>query len=68
MTDEETIRAALPHVRRVAQNVGPLHAAWDVIFDAEAWLEGKQTLVRGSHEEVGRWLAEILACHIPSVS
>ena len=25
--------------------VGPLHSMWDVVFDAEALLEGKETLV-----------------------
>lgn len=37
-------------MRGVAARVGPQHAFWDVIFDAEAMLEGKQTLL--PHHEV----------------
>lgn len=44
MTDEE-IREAIKYCRSVAEPIGPQHAWWDLIFDAEAMLTGGQTLV-----------------------
>lgn len=41
---EETLRAAIRASRARASAVGPLHAAWDTIFDAEALLDGKPML------------------------
>lgn len=44
MTDDE-IREAIRKARSIAAPVGPMHSYWDVIFDAEALLEGKPTIV-----------------------
>ena len=35
----------IPIVRRKAAMVGPLHADWDVIFDAEALLDGRPAII-----------------------
>lgn len=35
-----------------AQRVGSLHANWDLIFDARALIEGKQTLLSGTKPHV----------------
>ena len=44
MTDDE-IRAAAVSMRKRAVLVGMQSSLWDVIFDCEALLEGRQTLV-----------------------
>lgn len=31
--------------RKIAEPVGPLHSLWDVIFDAEALLAGRRSLM-----------------------
>lgn len=48
------LRECIKEMRAVAQPVGPLHGWWDVIFDAEACLDGKPMAV-----ELSRW--EILS-------
>jgi hypothetical protein len=45
MSDSE-IAAAVAQLRSRAQAVGPLHADWDLIFDAEAILAGKPSLLQ----------------------
>lgn len=54
MTDEErsALRAGIQRARAVAAPVGPLHGLWDVIFDAEALLEGKPTQLSGPPDHV----------------
>ncbi|MBY0559840.1 hypothetical protein [Hyphomicrobium sp.] len=52
MTDEE-LRTATKCARAKASAVGPMHALWDVILDAEAILAGKQSLLsRKQVEEI----------------
>lgn len=41
----EDIRCLIKAARRKARSVGPLHALWDVIADAEALLDGRKTLL-----------------------
>jgi hypothetical protein len=65
MSDIDRIRGALPRVRTIAARVGPLHAAWDAIFDGEAILEGRPTLLRGTAEDVARMVADALARQLP---
>lgn len=49
MTEE--LAKAISAARITAQRVGPMHSAWDDIFDAEAILAGKNTLnVWGSRD------------------
>lgn len=48
----ERIRALIPLARAKAEPIGPLHAAWDDIFDGEALLLGRETLARGTLDEV----------------
>jgi len=41
------LETAIKLLRAVAEPVGPIHGAWDVIFDMEALLKGRQTLLEG---------------------
>lgn len=45
MTDDQ-MRVAIKAAREVAQSVGPMHALWDTIFDAEAILAGRPSLLK----------------------
>lgn len=38
------LRDAIVAARQRAAKTGPMHALWDVIFDAEAWATGRETL------------------------
>ncbi len=49
--------------RKVATPVGSMHSLWDVIFDAEALLKGKETLLKGTEQEVHKQLVEWLEEH-----
>lgn len=40
----EELQNAISNARKRASKVGALHADWDVIFDAEALIAGKETL------------------------
>jgi len=44
VTDDE-LKAFIKAARQQAAPVGPGHALWDLIFDAEAMLVGGQTLL-----------------------
>lgn len=39
------LREAVAKWRAVAQPIGPHHAYWDLIFDAEALLDGRKTIL-----------------------
>lgn len=39
------VQSCVATMRSVAAIVGPLHGLWDVIFDAEALLQGRATIV-----------------------
>jgi hypothetical protein len=45
MTDDE-LKAAIHAARGIAGKVGPMHARWDTIFDAEAILQGKPSMLK----------------------
>jgi hypothetical protein len=47
MTDEQTeeMRRLLPIARGAAAKIGPMHSMWEVIFDAEALIQGKNAIV-----------------------
>ena len=51
LTDDQ-LKAFIKAARQRAAPVGPLHALWDLIFDAEALLVGGQTLL--SCEQIER--------------
>jgi len=51
MMDHRQFVRAVEILRAVAQRTGPQHASWDVIFDAEAMLAGRET-VMPRHEVV----------------
>lgn len=53
MTDDE-IRALVVKARAIAAPVGPMHALWDVIFDAEALLDGRLTVC--AREQIEEYL------------
>jgi hypothetical protein len=55
MTDEE-LRTAIERARKKASAVGPQHALWDVILDAEAILRGQRSVI--DRQGVERILAE----------
>lgn len=44
MTNDE-LSAAAKAMRGVASKVGPLHAYWDVIFDIEATVQGRPSIL-----------------------
>jgi len=61
--------------RRVAAPVGPLHAWWDFIFDAECLLKGRKPMLdetvqwyiqegRDGLVKWGHWKAEVLDEHL----
>lgn len=56
----DRLLALLPAARRTAQIVGPQHAFWDVIMDAEALMDGRPTLLKGSPNEVAHKLIDML--------
>ena len=59
--DLERIRELIPRCREIAQEVGPLHALWEAIFDGEALLVGKTPLfLPGSAEDVAKQVRELL--------
>lgn len=57
----ERIRAALPAARAEASKTGSISPLWDVIFDAEAILSNKPTLMKGSRDDVAIAMANHLA-------
>lgn len=57
---KEIMRRGLPGARKVASAAGSIHPLWDAIFDAENFLEGKQTLLSGDPEYVAGVIAQSL--------
>jgi len=57
MNDSE-LRELIERARRVAERVGPMHALWDVISDAEDILAGRPA--RLSRDQI-----EALLTHLP---
>src|SRR5262249_46608957 len=55
MTDDE-LRDRIQKARQIASSVGTQHALWDVIGDAEAILDGRQSFMK--RDEVERILRE----------
>lgn len=55
----DRLLALLPAARRTAQMIGPQHAFWDVIMDAEALMDGRPTLLKGSPNEVAHKLIDM---------
>jgi uncharacterized protein (DUF2236 family) len=51
---------AVSSARAKAAAIGPQHALWDVIMDAEALMAGRQTLVQGSEDERAETLTRAL--------
>lgn len=45
MTREDEARILIKELRKVAEPVGPLHAAWDTIFALESALEGSPAIL-----------------------
>lgn len=50
--DLERVWELIRILRSRAEPVGPLHSAWDLIFDLEAVVEGRETLLRKTPEEI----------------
>jgi hypothetical protein len=38
-------------LRKIAAPVGPLHSYWDLIFDMESFIDGKETLLNQTADE-----------------
>lgn len=57
---EDRLRAAIAAAKPRVQAVGPMHSDWDVIFDGECLLQGKQTFLSGSRDELLRKLTDML--------
>jgi len=55
------IEKLLPIVREKAVAVGSLHSAWETIFDAEAYLKGRDAEAIVSAETVVEYLREFAA-------
>ena len=47
-------------MRKVAAPVGPMHGWWDVIFDVEAFLQGKPVILEKTTEEWIKFCDDIL--------
>lgn len=45
------LRELVAEMRKVAAPVGSLHSFWDVMWDMEAFLEGRPTIIRQSADE-----------------
>jgi hypothetical protein len=59
---ERLVRSRLVHARARAARVGPMHALWEVIFDAEALLKSQHTVVAYTDRLEGlRQLADALS-------
>lgn len=54
----DALRRRIIAWRAIAEPVGPLHALWDVISDADALLAGRETILPGTPDEV---YAELMA-------
>lgn len=48
----DTLRRRIIAWRAIAGRVGPQHVFWDFIADAEALLDGRETFLRGTRDEV----------------
>jgi hypothetical protein len=63
---DEALRAAIRAGRTVAAKAGTMHGSWDAIFDGEALLEGKPTLLRFETREEGvRVIYNLLKGNLP---
>lgn len=49
-TQIDQLKEFRTRLRRIAQQVGSMHAYWDLIFDIEAVLEGKQGVISDPDE------------------
>lgn len=56
MSDDE-IRQGIKKMRAIAAPVGPMHAYWDVISDAECLLAGKPTLC--SRDVIEKFISDL---------
>lgn len=61
---EADLLARINEARRIAMPVGPMHALWDVIFDAEAYLNGNSTMLNYGppNEALGNLIAALDDC------
>jgi hypothetical protein len=50
-TVQEDLRELVGKMRDIAAQIGPLHAWWEIIFDVEAFIAGKPTLLKKTGPE-----------------
>jgi len=57
MTEEQRaeLTRLVAELRKVAQPVGPIHSWWDLIFDVEAVLKGRRSILTQTPE---KWIAD----------
>lgn len=56
MTEEQKrskLKENIAEIRRQIRPVGPMHSSWDWVFDMEAFLDGRDTILKKSLDE---WL------------
>jgi hypothetical protein len=59
------LRTAMDRARLVASPIGPMHAAWDPILDAQCLLDGRPTFIKGTREQLMRTLTIELELLVP---
>lgn len=52
MTDKEKLRILVDRMKGVAVKTGPLHGWWELIFDMEVCLEGREVAVPTSNRGI----------------
>lgn len=58
--DDERLKAAIRLARQTVEPGNTMHSIWDDIGEAEALLTGGQMILKGSREELRKWLTDNL--------
>lgn len=53
------IQSLISSLRSVAHKAGPLHSYWDIIFEAEAFVEGRPTLREWTADGLIRYMENL---------
>jgi len=57
---DERLKAAIRLARQHVEPANTMHPIWDDIFEGEALLTGGQMILKGSREELRKWLTDNL--------
>lgn len=63
-TYEDGLRFVLRRMREIAVTQGPQHSFWDAIFDIEAFLAGRPTIIQHTAKEWLELAAEYLGTEV----